>query len=203
MTDTPDSTEQTPTTKPDGPPIVYATPPNTAPAGPIVARASTEYRLKRIALVALLFGYGLWSCYDGFVKMPRENAAAVARGLKLLPYPGYDVPFNKAFGLGLPPLALLMLGWSLYASRGEYRLGEDGVLRLPGHPPIPLTAVTSVDRGKWDRKGIAYLSYPVTGTAVGRAKLDDFVYQRQPTDWIFDRVLAAVEAPAGDPPVRT
>ncbi len=196
MTDTPEpTTEPLSEPTPDGPPIVYATPPNTAPAGPIVARASGEYRLKRIALVVLLFGYGLYSCYDGFYHYPHDNAAAVARGLKVMPHPGYDVPFNRAFGIALPPLSLVMLGWSLYASRGEYRLGEDDVLRLPGHPPIPLSAITRVDRGKWDRKGIAYLDYPVTGTATARAKLDDFVYQRQPTDWIFDRVIAAVEGP--------
>ena len=151
----------------------------------------------------LLFGYGVWSAYDGYVKMPRDNQAAAARGLRELPHPGYDIPFNRAFGLALPPLSLVLLGWSLYASRGRYELDEDDVLHVPGHPPIPLAAVTAVDRGKWDRKGIAYLDYQPAHGAAGRAKLDDFVYQRQPTDWIFDRVLAAVERPVTEAPPAT
>ncbi len=168
---------------------------NIAATGPIVARASNEYRVKRFLLVLLLLGYGLWSCYDGFVKMPRANADAAARQLKKVPYPGYDVPFNQVFGVALPPLALLLLGWSAYSCRGEYRL-EGETLSLPGHPPFPLSAVVAVDRGKWDRKGIAHVEYELPGGAKGWAKLDDFIYQRDPTDRIFDRVLAAVEVPA-------
>ena len=174
-----------------------------APTRPIVARAALEYRLKRIGLVVLLFGYGLYSCYDGFYHYPRDNQAAAARGLKVMPHPGYDIPFNQVFGIGLPPLALLLLARSLYSCRGEYRLGEDDVLHLPGHPPVPLSAVTALDRGKWDRKGIAHLDYQLPDGTAGRAKLDDFIYQRDPTDRIFDRVLAAVEGvPAETPELR-
>ncbi len=176
-------------------PADFRSPTGEPPPGPIVATASGEYRLKRIALVVLLFGYGLYSCYDGFYRYPRDNAAARARGLTVMPHPAYDVPFNEIFGLALPPLALLLLARSLYASRGQYRLDGD-VLAVPGHPPVPLAAVTSVDRGKWDRKGIAQIDYQLPGGPAGRATLDDFLYQRQPTDWIFDRVLAAVTGPA-------
>jgi len=172
--------------------------PSAAPAAPIVARASGEYRFKRFALVVLLFGYGLWSGYDGFVKMPADNAKAAHDhpGTTKLPHPAYDIPFNRAFGIALPPLSLLLLGWSMYHCRGEYRLDADDTLRLPGHPPVPLSSVTAIDRGKWDRKGIAYLDYQLPDGTAGRATLDDFIYQREPTDRIFDRVMAAVEGPA-------
>ena len=197
MADTPDSLPGPTADSLPGPTPDYETPSNVGMAGAIVARASTEYRIKRYALVLLLFGYGLWSSYDGFYKMPRENAADLAAhpGSTKLRHPAYDIPLNEAFGVTLPPLAVVLLGWSLYASRGEYRLDPDDVLRLPGHPPIPLASIQAVDRGKWDRKGIAYLDYPGPDTAVARAKLDDFIYRREPTDRIFDRVMAAVETP--------
>src|SRR6478735_3886852 len=49
------------------------TPNPTASTGPIVARASNEYRLKRLVIVIMLVGSGLWFAYDGFIGWPREN----------------------------------------------------------------------------------------------------------------------------------
>ena len=91
---------------------------------------------------------------------------------------------------------MLLAGWSLYASRGEIVLGEDDHLAVPGHPPVPLGNVTAVDRGRWDRKGIALVDYTLDDGTPGTLRLDDFIYQRAPIDAIFDRVLAAVETPA-------
>ena len=188
MADTPDLTAADPTADPaPATPAIHA---------PIVARPGGEYRLKRMLLVVLFVGYGAWSCYDGFYKMPRDNAAAAAKGLKKLPHPAYDIPFNQGLGLALPPLGLLLAGWSFYNSRGHLRLDPDDVLHVPGHPPVPLSTVTAVDRGKWDRKGIAQVDYQLPDGTTDRLTLDDFLYQRTPTDQIFDRVLAAVEAPA-------
>jgi hypothetical protein len=170
------------------------------PTGPIVARAGGEYRLKRIGLAVLMCAFGAWYAYDGFVKMPRAIAASRARHEKDA-YPPYDVPSNRAIGLGLPPVGLLILVWSLRACRGEYRLDGD-TLTVPGHPPVPLSAITAVDRGLWDRKGIARVSYQLPDGTAGRITLDDFIYQRQPTDQIFDRVLAAVEAPVAGAPTE-
>jgi hypothetical protein len=78
---------------------------------------------------------------------------------------------------------------------------------VPGHPPIPLDKIQSVNRESWDRKGIAVMEYDLT-TAPMRAsktsgpvsyegvtpgvrgifKLDDFVYEREPTDVIFKAI---------------
>ena len=179
------------------PELPDAMPPTIDPPGPIVARPAKEYRIKRFLLVVLLLGYGLLSVRDGFFVYPRENEQARREhpGSAKLKHGAYDIPLNRAFGIGLPPLALLLLCWSLYSSRGQYELDLNEVLRIPGHPPIPLSAVAAVDRAKWDRKGIALIEYEVPGGAKGRAKLDDFIYQREPTDRIFDRILASITVP--------
>jgi hypothetical protein len=69
------------------------------------------------------------------------------------------------------------------------------VLHVPGHPPIPLNNIRKVDKRLWERKGIAYVEYEVPGSAERRQfKLDDFVYERQPTDAIFERIEKHVSA---------
>ena len=183
---------------------------NTGSSATIVARAGRYYRNTRYLIAAMCIGWGLYSIYDGFVKYPRDNEAAIQKEVArveeasgqtvspaqradiasktTLPHPGWDVPFNRGAGMILPPLGIALLVWALYNSRGEYRLADD-VLHVPGHPPIPLDNIRKVDKRLWERKGIAYVEYEVPGSAERRQfKLDDFVYERQPTDAIFERI---------------
>jgi hypothetical protein len=69
------------------------------------------------------------------------------------------------------------------------------VITAPGHPPIPFSAIRELDKRQWDRKGIAIVKYEVDGKT-GSLTLDDFVYEQDPTDKIYDRVLAYVAPPA-------
>jgi hypothetical protein len=166
---------------------------DTALANVIVAKASRDYRWRRYILVIVIFGYGLYSLYDGFVRYPRANAAATKQGLEILPYPGYDVPFNQAFGVALPPLSVIFLGWIVYTSRGKYEF--DGInVSTPGSGSISVKSIRRVDRSKWDRKGIAYLHYQVPGSSkLGVITLDDFIYERIPTDEIYRQISLAVD----------
>jgi hypothetical protein len=160
--------------------------------GEIVATAARDFRWKRFALVAILLIYSGLSIRDGFWKYPQENAAASARGYADLPHPGLDVQLNQALGMILPPLSLLFLFWTLFASRGSYRF-DGNEIHIPGHPPIPLAALREIDRKKWDRKGIAYIDYQLPGSAKPATfKLDDFVYEREPTDQIFATIESAL-----------
>jgi hypothetical protein len=158
--------------------------------GPVIARAATYYRMTRYIMVAVLFGYGMLSIRDGFFKYPRENAEARAAGKDILPHAGLDVPFNQVFGVLLPPLSILMLILCLRKSRGEIRL-DGQTLHAPGHPPVPLDAITAVDQRLWDRKGIAYVEYE-SDNRRGRITLDDFIYQRDPIDEIHKRITAYI-----------
>jgi hypothetical protein len=162
--------------------------------GTIVAKGAWDYRWRRLLLVLVLLFYGGWSLYDGFVRMPRENDAfKKAHPLaEKLPHPALDIPFNQYLGMALPPLSLFFLFWVLYSSRGEYSF-DGTTLSVPGHPSVSIKAIRKIDRTAWDRKGIAYIHYQASGSAkLAVLKLDDFVYERKPTDEIFEWVASAV-----------
>jgi hypothetical protein len=179
------------------------------PSATIVARASTEYRVKRYLIVAMLIGMGAWFGYDGLVAWPKENARideinkerAAARDAKDEPlvvrlndeerklqrHSDSDLRLQRVLCYTLPPAGLLVLAWALYRSRGSLKLANL-ILTAPGHPPVPLDAIRSIDKTYWDRKGIAYVNYELANGQTGSLTLDDFIYDRQPTDDIFRRI---------------
>ena len=186
------------------------------PPAEIVAVGSNDYRIRRYIMVALLIGFGAWFAYDGWVKYPAINAQVaelqdrqqradaagnrdqytrITEELNQLGNKGKPLGLllQKALAVACPALGLAFLGWTLYHSRGEFRLTADGVLHAPGHPPVPLGRVESVNRKAWDRKGVADVAYALDGGKTGTVRLDDFVYQRPPIDAIFDRVERALK----------
>ncbi|HEV8377746.1 MAG TPA: hypothetical protein VGP99_02770 [Tepidisphaeraceae bacterium] len=178
-------------------PTISTTDQNVAHEGPIVARYGRYYRNTRYLMFLLFMGFGIASIWHGFWVYPEENRVAIARGQRP-PHGEFDAPLNKVLGIALPPLSVFVLLRALHNSRGEYRL-EGEALYIPGHPPIPLSAIRKIDKALWDRKGIAYIEYEVGEPPVrGTFKLDDFVYEREPTDQIMARIeaYAASLAPA-------
>ena len=197
----------------------------TTPHTEIVAPPASYYRRTRYLMVVMLIGGGLWFAYDGWVGWPGHNArlnaaeaardAAVKSGDKEKErqlnveiskmnrrYTSKDLLLQQFLGATLPPAGVALLIWTLYNSRGAYRLSGD-TLHVPGHPPVPLDTVRRIDKRLWDRKGIAYIDYELDGggggvTRDGRIKLDDFVYDRKPTDDIYDRIERYVTPPADD-----
>jgi hypothetical protein len=187
--------------------------------GPIVAKAGRYYRVARYLMTLLLIAYGAWSIYDGFYSWPNWPITHPRER----PKTDTDIALNKILGVVLPPVGIGVLVWALYSSRGQYRL-ENGLVTVPGHPPVPLDKIQSVDRELWDRKGIAYIEYDLsespqqrtrgnTGApvayegvkkgATGTFKLDDFVYERDPTDQIFKIIEASLlKAASAAPPIQ-
>ncbi|MDB5300773.1 MAG: hypothetical protein JWO87_2436 [Phycisphaerales bacterium] len=170
--------------------------------GEIVARAGRYYRNARYLLVTMMVGAGLWFAYDGWIGWPRERAhfySLPADQQRLLhkPHEDLDIALQKKLAFSLVPIGALLLGWFLYRSRGEYRLA-DGVLSVPGHPKVPLTSVRSIDKAKWERKGIARIEYD-DPAGTGQTKwlvMDDFIYERGATDRIveiIDGMMTPVE----------
>jgi len=183
--------------------------------GPVVAKPGRYYRVARYLMTLLLFGYGAWSIYDGFFSWPHWTDTHPLEK----PKTHTDIVLNQILGCGLPPMGLVILGWAIYNSRGEYRM-ENGVLTVPGHPPIPLEKIQSIDRESWDRKGIAYVEYDLTQSPVaaksggpvsyegvnrgarGSFRLDDFVYERESTDKIFKAIEESLlKAASNAPPI--
>src|SRR5690606_25578674 len=146
--------------------------------------------------------------YDGWVNWPEQNrklaeieqqmieaqarndsqaiATLTAESKDYTAHSETDIRLQKRLAFALPPLGIALLFWALYNSRGAYRLSGN-TLHIPGHPPITLDQVRGINRDKWDKKGIAYVDYE-TPENRGTFKLDDFVYDRAPTDAIFDRI---------------
>jgi hypothetical protein len=157
-----------------------------APTGPIVAKAGTYYRVTGIIMAVVMVGYGIWSIRDGFLSWPQQVAQERAHGQKES-HNHLSILMNQVLGIVLPPAGIALLLWRLYNSRGEIRM-EGDTIHAPGHPPVPLDAITALDRSRWDRKGIAYVSYEAAGSPPRNLKLDDFVYERGPIDQIYERV---------------
>lgn len=200
--------------------------PHAAPTE-IIARAGSYYRRTRYIMAILLIAGGAWFGYDGFVGYPRENQqlrdinAQLAEAQKNqdsqrirelsdqqknfkrhsgeLAHSDMDILIQKVLCFTLPPIGLLMLFWTFFNSRGAYRLA-DQTLSVPGHPPVPIDAIRKIDKRKWDRKGIAYLDYELPDGKSGTIKLDDFVYERTPTDAIFAQIESLTTPPASASP---
>jgi hypothetical protein len=168
---------------------------------PIIAPPAPTYRIKFIIIFILCVGMGAWFGYDGFVNWPAQNdAAAHHEGYQQgdpLPHSQMDMGFQKVLMVLVPIIGIGVLAWCLSRSRGEYRL-EGTTLHVPGHPPVELQNITTINKKNWDRKGLAYLTYE-QGSEKGTIRIDDFAYQRGPTDEIFERIQKQLLPPENAP----
>lgn len=197
---------------------------------PFVAHAGKTYRRYRYIMFILMVGFGLAFMYDGFVRYPRHNRdwdakekqidAVLSRSSddttkhadlaklraeqKVMPkrHPDFDLKLQRVLGCGLPPVATCILILWLRRSRGEYRL-ENDTLHVPGYPPIPLVTINSLDKTKWDRKGIAFATYMLPNGKTGTVRLDDFIYEAYPirdmVKCIEESIIARAQAQQNPP----
>ena len=178
------------------------------PSGEIIARAGTYYRWTRYLIsIGLLIIYGSFFIKDGFFTWPKERERAqtlerMGSHPEVQPHSETDIRFQKVLGVTMPSLGLALLIWTLHHSRGQYRLAGH-TLYVPGHPPVPLESILKMDKTLWDKKGIAVIEYALPaseGSPGPRAesrelKLDDFVYDRDPTDAIVARIEQIIAPP--------
>jgi len=190
--------------------------PATAVAPPIVARGGQTYRRYRYIMFALMICFSVWFLYDGFKRWPEENrlyalvsdkiaqlesdrlhtdnkalADLRERQKQIKNHTEFSVALQKILGFALTPAALGLLVFWLRRSRGEYRL-DNGVLHVPGHPPVPLECISTLDKTKWDRKGIAFAEYQLGTGQRGRFRLDDFIYDAHPIRDIVKQIEASI-----------
>jgi hypothetical protein len=83
------------------------------------------------------------------------------------------------------PLGIAALAMVLVTSRRKLVADEQGVTGATG-PRVPYSAIVSIDKARWDSKGIAILHW-TDGPRSGKLKIDDWVYRDG------DRVLEEVE----------
>lgn len=182
------------------------------PQQPVAAPGSRYYRSRRYFIVLAMLVFAGYFAYDGWKHYPAVNARidAVQREIASLTgatspedqkrqadlsvemqslggrHTEFDIQLQKIFAVALPFVAAGFLAFILHRSRGLVRL-ENDTLHVPGHPAIPLDAVTTVDGRLWRKKGIAYVDYAV-GEATGRAKLDAFIYEPKPMDDLYELI---------------
>lgn len=218
MSDQP--TTPPPSTEPTGTenPVDYRNP--TTPEAPtftqpIVAIPDRKFFIKRMIIATVVLVVAGWFLYDGFVRYPARNQkfddltkqleAANAAGDKdrasdveherkgmVEKTSDRDIFLNKLIGICLTPLALFLYAKFLRESRGELRLADDTV-HVPGHPPVPIGAITGVQNARWEKKGIAFFTYRLADGTSGKFKIDDFVFIRPPTDAIHDELIAKMQ----------
>lgn len=187
------------------------------PQTPIVAKAGRYYRNTRFVMSLACFLAAGWFGLDGFVKWPEENlnydrvtqqlseaqakqdsAAIESLSTEQKNYhihSDLDLLFQKSLAMGLPVIGLALLSWTLYNSRGKYRL-EDGIIYAPSHPPIPVGNTVRIDSRLWDKKGIANIDYVTESGETATFRLDDFVYQAKPIRAIYKAIEADILARA-------
>ncbi len=183
MTDTAPTAESSPT------PTATAT---------LVARRSRHFTVTKVLLIPLgCLAMGGWFLKDGFHSWPAANAEYRARhpDAGVLPHRDFDIQLQKILGFVLLPAGVAAFAYFMYRSRGAYEY-DGQALRVPGHPPVPNAAMQTLDRAKWDRKGIAYLAYELPGRPPGRLTIDGYIYEQGPTDRIFAGIEALFTPPA-------
>jgi hypothetical protein len=165
----------------------------------VSAKGGRYYRNARLILAIGIFAFGMACIRDGYFKWPHDNDVARQDGFDKAPHSDMDLLFNRVMGIGLPPLAVLLIFWARYNSRGEFRMSGQTVY-APGHPPVPLSRIDSLDKGNWDRKGVAVATYRLEDGRGGKIKLDDFVYERDGIGEIVRRIEHSLLPPEETPP---
>jgi hypothetical protein len=192
----------------------------------IVAKAQFDYLWRRYVIAGALIIGGLWFAYDGWVGWPKKNelyaqlqselttAQRMGESSKVKEiedrlknegiekHDDFAILLQKILACSLPPLGVAFLIWSLYLVRGAYRLSGTK-LSIPGHPEIDIDDITKIDKQKWDRKGIAVLSYETGSGAKGDLTLNDMLYNRPATDEILTRIETRLLPATTTPPAAT
>jgi hypothetical protein len=176
----------------------------------IIAQPETGYRWKHLIVGFAGIALGCWFAYDGWIKWPNTNqrieqiqkdkdaAQAANDNAKveelakqlgsLKKHTDLDILIQKVLAFTLPAFGIFWGAWTLYETRGRYRM-IGNTLEVPGHPPITYDNIRRIDKRKWDRKGVAFLHYELGAPPQpGVLKLDDFAYERRATDEILAQI---------------
>lgn len=99
-----------------------------------------------------------------------------------------DIFTQKLLGFGLAPIGLFMIYYFLVFLNRSVRV-DGNQIKAYGGVNITFDDITTIDRTRWAKKGIAIVHYKKDGKA-GKLTLDDWKFDRNPTKLI----MAAIEA---------
>lgn len=184
-------------------------------ATPTVIRAerdSSYYtRFLLMGLGALAF-FG-WCMYDGIYKWPLEKEqyelyeslveqgrggeweqVATERGwsTEAPEHERTDAGIMGQFVMGAGVLAIALATLTMVVrSRGRWMEADGSRITTSWGETVPYAAVNEIDKKKWAKKGIAYVSYN-SGGGAKKFVIDDFKFLRKPTDEILYQLEQAV-----------
>ncbi len=169
-----------------------------------------RHYLIRLGIIGLgAFGFGLWFLYDGAVGYPAKREIQLAyqqlkeqhpqeypelwpklareRGWPLEPQTEplseKDIMTQYIFaGITLPIGAFFLFG--LLRNSRRWVEADDEGLRTSSGQRAAWDQIESVDKSRWQNKGIAFVHYRTNGQG-GRILLDDWKFDREPTNQIM------------------
>jgi len=180
------------------------------------ATISKGYIWRPGVIGAMMLIFCGWFLYDGFVGYPQQQEIQNAYNKIVQENPGDPVEHARlwaehATAQGWPtstpkkeisdkdiltqkiiagitaPVGLYFM-WTFLMTRGRWvEVDEQAVTTSTGQR-TDYDSITSIDKSRWQRKGIAVVHYASNGSP-GRILLDDWKYEREPTK----RILAAIE----------
>lgn len=172
------------------------------------------YSIRILIIAVALIGGGLWFLYDGLVGYPRQQEiyeayqqiredhddwrvrwaeVAAERGWPVTDetpqgYSDTEILVQRIFAAVLLPLGALVAVSYLRLLRRWISSDEAG-LRTSWGARVPWEAIQSLDKQRWQRKGIAVVRYEDAGTP-RRITLDDWKYDTA----AIERIVSEVEA---------
>ncbi|MEX2212528.1 MAG: hypothetical protein WD768_00275 [Phycisphaeraceae bacterium] len=123
-----------------------------------------------------------------------EGLPTLERDIKLLDKEGdYDVSdssimWQKILGFGTLPLAIVVISMFAGLYKKWIASEEDGIRNEKGLH-IAWDQIVKLDKTRWPKKGISFLLYK-QGETEGRLRIDDFWFERDPTDTIVRDIEA-------------
>src|SRR5207248_11092026 len=84
-------------------------------------------------------------------------------------------------------LGILAMALQVYRSRGTSVLSGN-TLTVPGSAAVDVDQVESIDKTRWDRKGIVVIEYKSGNGQPATLQLNDMIYHRAATDEIVSRL---------------
>ena len=82
-------------------------------------------------------------------------------------------------------------------TRGRWVEADEQGVRTSSGQQMDYASIKSIDKSRWQRKGIAMVHYESNGQA-GRILLDDWKYDREPTKRILEAIEERMPGGGGD-----
>lgn len=161
------------------------------------ASLSKTWFRRQILITLFCFGVGLWFFYDGRFGFPQKNERFLAhkefenqnrsdweqyaksRGWPKRPperlYKKVDIVVQYAFGVALTIGGIAALGL-LIVSKNRTVSSDAEAYYAENGQRVAFDAIRSIDKSKWDSKGIAVLIYQ-DGRREAKAVIDDYKFE--------------------------